>query len=147
MDRKRRYIYEIAATFIISLMIGSCAYLPASDHGIGPSAEKVDEIAGKVTLISLKVENKVRSGENLLSSEELKSVLANSNRTLFSYFEGLALEFQIQGKHAAVLVCNKDHNYMIVEDSACTKEIDRKRGAEDVPCSFSLKLSEICMHQ
>jgi hypothetical protein len=111
------------------------------------SAEKTDEIAAKLMLVATKAESKVRYGDQTFSPEELKRSLAAGNKQLLSYFDGLSLEFHIEGKHVVALICNGRGQFMIAEDSACTAEVDRKDHTHSFPCSFSLNLSEICANK
>jgi hypothetical protein len=110
-------------------------------------SERVDEISGKLILVALKAESKVRQAEPPLTAEELKTNLIKNNPVLLTYFNSLTLKFQIQERHVIALVCDKDQNYAIVEDSACTAEIDRKDITGKMPCTFTLQTSRICIHQ
>lgn len=129
-----RYIFIVAAAFLFS----SCASVPG---------ERVDELADKLIMISRKAESEVRYADNALSAEELKAYVAEENPELAAYFQGYALDFQIQGQHVVALLCDVNSRFTIAEDSACTTQIDRKFYTRNEPCGFTLSAADICTHQ
>ena len=149
MAAKRRHILvAISVLLIVGVFVTACASLPS--WGIGRASidsERVDEIVGKLILVSLKAENKIRRTGQGLTSETLKADLVKSNPVLLRYFDDLSLEFEVQGRHVIALVCDKAKTYAVAEDSACTAAVDRKDATGKKPCAFTLQSARICTHQ
>ncbi|MGD9637532.1 MAG: hypothetical protein AB7U85_00560 [Alphaproteobacteria bacterium] len=129
---------------IISLFVVSCSCASAFK---GINSEKVDEISGKLILVSKIADGELRYSDNTYSSDELKDVVSRKNKLLYNYFNDFYLGFNIEGKLSSVIVCDKERKYMIAEDSNCTSKLDKKDSTQSLPCSFTLNLNEICAYK
>lgn len=147
MVRKRRTT-TICVFIGAALIIAACASFSATGAGKNRiSAERVDEIAGKLVLISIKAENKLRRSEPVPTEQDLERVLRSNNQALFNSLNDVILKFQIQERHVIVLACDKTQSFMIVEDSSCTFAIDRKDSTEKYPCIFTLEAKQVCIYK
>lgn len=51
-----------------------------------------------------------------------------------------------QGQASAVLVCDKERRFALIEDAGCTQPVEAHRWQENPrpPCDFSLALQQLC---
>ena len=142
MEQRRKNIFIRTVLITGTLLFYGCIpFKPSLD------SERVDEIAGKLILLSSKAESLVRYSNKEYTRTALSSEIANKNLSLMAYFDKLHLDYNIKGKHVSVLVCDKEKTFMIAEDSNCTAKIDRKASTEKLPCTFMIDMDTICVYQ
>jgi hypothetical protein len=115
---------------------------------IASDAEDNYTLASALTKLSAAVEATVRYDEPPpgLNDFELLKLATKEDPKLLEPFAGYQIKTLVQNKHAAVLVCDDAGKVALFEDAGCTSQMDRNHWKNDskTPCTFSIKLDEVC---
>lgn len=135
---KRKYIFSLISVLLI---ISGCAAKSTVEQ------EKMFTLASALTKLSSTVEATVRyeNPDKNLSDEELLEFSTKNDSSLRASFSGYKVKILNENRHAIVLICTQDETKALLEDAACTGEMDRHHWQleEGKPCAFTLSTS-IC---
>lgn len=135
---KMKYIFSLISVLLI---ISGCATKYTVEQ------EKVFTLASALTKLSSTVEATVRyeNPDKNLSDEELLKFSTKDDSSLREPFSDYKVKILNENRHAIVLICTQDETKALLEDVACTGEMDKHHWQleEGKPCSFTLSTS-IC---
>lgn len=104
-------------------------------------------LASALTKLSSTVDATVRyeNPDKNLSDEELLKFSTKDDSSLRAPFRDYKVKDTNENRHAIVLICTQDETKALLEDVACTGEMDKHHWQleEGKPCSFTLSTS-IC---
>lgn len=134
----RKYIFSLISVILI---IYGCAAKSNVNQ------EKMFTLASALTKLSSSVEATVRyeNPDKNLSDEELLEFSTKHDSSLRASFSDYKVKILNENRHAIVLLCTQDGTKALLEDVACTGEMDRHHWQvnEGKPCAFTLSTS-IC---
>lgn len=135
---KKKYILSFISVLLI---ISGCAAKSTVEQ------EKMFILASVLTKLSSSVEAAIRyeNPDKNLSDDELLEFSTKDDSSLRMAFSDYKVKILNENRHAIVLVCTQDETKALLEDIACTGEMDRHHWEfeEDKPCAFTLSTS-IC---
>lgn len=104
--------------------------------------------ASALTKLSAAVEATVlyRNSSADLTDQELLRLSTASDPALLQEFDTFILRVDRGTQAVTILVCGPDAGSALLEDASCTAKPDRHhwRDAPESPCSFTLKLHDVC---
>lgn len=135
---KRKCIFSLISMILI---ISGCAAKSTVEQ------EKIFTLASALTKLSSSVEATVRyeNPDKKLSDKELLEFSTKHDSSLRAPFSDYKVKILNENRHAIVLICTQDETKALLEDVACTAEMDKHHWQieEEKPCSFTLSTS-IC---
>lgn len=135
---KRKCIFSLISMILI---ISGCAAKSTVEQ------ERMFTLASALTKLSSSVEDTVRyeNPDKNLSDEELLEFSTKHDSSLRVPFSDYKVKILNENRHAIVLICTQDGTKALLEDVACTAEMDKHHWQieEEKPCSFTLSTS-IC---
>jgi hypothetical protein len=136
---KRTFVFVLLLAFI------SCAHIRTTNE------EKMLTLASALTKLSAAVESTVRykNPPPGLSDEELLALATQHDPTLLQQFADYTVRIYQENRHSIVLICTKDGDRALLEDTNCTPEVDRHHWEETPPkpCEFTLSVPAVCRDQ
>lgn len=78
------------------------------------------------------------------SDQELLIHSTQQDPALLARFEGYRLRVLNKNKYVVLLVCSETQDRALLEDAACTAQLDRHAWRERTRCEFTLTDSQLC---
>lgn len=129
----------IRISLLVSLVFGT-----GCSHCMANEAEDMSSLAASLMKLTKAVEAKVWNNSSLTSmkDQELLLFATQHNPKLLDPFSGYQLKAAGQYNHAVVLVCSEDGKRALLEDGACTAQMDNYwwNKNPDRPCEISQEL-------
>jgi hypothetical protein len=132
-----------ATVLILIALISGCV--------VSPERARADEMyikAAELRKLSAAVESTVRykNPSPTLSDDELLKLATAANPALLAVFSGYTLRVDRRDKHAVVLVCTPTGETALLEDAACTGQLDAHHWKADkpLPCDFTIQAAVVC---
>lgn len=132
----------IFSSYFFTMLITGCANI-----SLPAQTEEMYIKASALTKLSASVESTVRykNPPESISDEDLLKLATKHDPSLLNPFVAYHLLILKENRHSAVLVCSKNNNSALLEDSACTAALDIHRWkTPNAPCVFTLNLTEVC---
>jgi outer membrane lipoprotein-sorting protein len=130
---KKKYILSFISVLLI---VSGCAAKSTVEQ------EKMFILASVLTKLSSSVEAAIRyeNPDKNLSDDELLEFSTKDDSSLRMAFSDYKVKILNENRHAIVLVCTQDETKALLEDIACTGEMDSHHWEfeESRPCSFTL---------
>lgn len=140
---KRRYIIAIVFGIIAAGSLAACAVWWKSND------EKMSDLAAGLVPVSSAVDGYINFSDAPadLNSDALLVKATESNPKLLEQFDAYVVLVRRDGLASSVLLCDKDREHALMEDSGCTGErFDARLWEQEPtpPCDFQLDIQQLC---
>jgi len=134
--------YKAILLRIVSLTL--LVFCNGCTHSMASDAEDMSSLAASLTKLTKAVEPKVRYDASAtgMKDQELLQYATQHNPKLLEPFSRYMLRAINQNNHAVVIVCSEDGKRALLEDAACTAQMDNYWWDKkpERPCEFSKDL-------
>jgi hypothetical protein len=125
-------------------LLASLVFCTGCSHCLANDAEDMSSLAASLTKLTKAVEAKVRYDSSAagMKDQELLKFATQHNPKLLDPFSEYQLKASSQYNHAVVLVCSEDGKKALLQDGACTAQMDNYwwDKSPDRPCEISQEL-------
>lgn len=136
---------ELFFALLSAVLLSSCAV------NNNYESEKMHELASSLTKLSASVESTVRykNPPAGISDGDLLTLSTKHDPKMLEPFQSYKVRVLSKDRHSIVLVCDKEGSRGLLEESACTKELDEHlwQSPRPLPCKFTLSINEVCRLQ
>ena len=132
--------------FLLILLISFSLFGCPGKRAIDP--EQMMVLGSALTKLSAATESAVRykNPPEDLNDWDLIVFATQHDASLRAPFEDYAVRVKKENRHAILLVCSKDRQQALLEDSNCTAKLDKHlwEGEPVKPCEFTVSPLEVC---
>lgn len=130
-------LIAVAALAALAAAAASCALLGGGNEG------SMTRAAADLRRLSNAVQGEVWRGA--APDEDLMALACGRDHALCAALAQYSLQVKREGDEALLLLCAKDESRALLEDAACTPEIDFNPWEKgQLPCRFTLNAAEVC---
>lgn len=126
---------------LIAFSLTACIHTANND-------EEMLILSSTLTKLSKYVEMEVRyeNPPEGISTNELLQRSTKHDPEILNAFTGYSIQIKNEDRHASILICTKDMERGLIEDVACTPQLDVHlwRDTSNSPCKFTLSINDIC---
>lgn len=123
--------------FVCLLQLTGCSGFWAGDEA------RFDQKAIELRRLGSAVQGELWRGA--LPDADLLELACARDPDLCEPFKAESMLVFVEGHHVALMLCDRERKYAIIEDTPCTPETDRRAWEEKKsPCTFTLDIETLC---